>query len=177
MKAKCLGAEQAFWSRQGWVERCGGWVGRGCCGMEGSVEATGSAGQVRWEILVFSSVCKAGAGIQRNLLNIKRPTTCSFSLFLFNNRGQPSMLWYFSMWESDACITVNKACLQQHENTTRQLHRTGPKLWWMNFLFSWRTRFPWGPEDLLMKWLAGCSFYLLMAKMWTKFEFLKKNWS
>lgn len=26
MKAKCLGADQALWRRQGWVERCG-WEG------------------------------------------------------------------------------------------------------------------------------------------------------
>lgn len=33
MKAKSLGGEQALWRRQGWVERCGGWVG----GWEGGV--------------------------------------------------------------------------------------------------------------------------------------------
>lgn len=60
--------------------------------MEGDVEATGSAGQVSGEILNFSLVCKAGAGTQRNLLNIKRQPPAVFSLFLFNNRGRPSKL-------------------------------------------------------------------------------------
>lgn len=27
MKVKCLGADQALWRRQGWVERCGGCEG------------------------------------------------------------------------------------------------------------------------------------------------------
>lgn len=100
--------------RQGWVERCGGGVGGwvcGCCGMERGVEATGSAGQVRWEILSFSSVCKACAGIQRNHLNIKRRLPAVFSLFLFNNRGWALKLWYFCVWESDGCITVLHVCI------------------------------------------------------------------
>lgn len=47
MKVKCLGADQAFRRRQG------EWRSWGVCvaGMEGGVEATGSAGQVSGGIL------------------------------------------------------------------------------------------------------------------------------
>lgn len=78
----------------GRVERCAEWEGD--CGMNGGVEATGSTGQVSWEFLPFSSVCRAGAGIQRNLLNIKRQPPAVFLSFY-------SIIDY-SRWDSDISV-------------------------------------------------------------------------
>lgn len=71
----------ALWRRQGWVERCGGWVG-GVVGWRAVWRPQGP--QARSTEKSFSSVCKAGAGLQRNLLNIKRQPPAVFPLSFYS---------------------------------------------------------------------------------------------